>query len=103
MGEEAGFDGDDAAESPLGPGQLAKAGILKGAGGMEDVAKAVEQGVEFGGNLLGEDGVAAIGVDLFVGWRKCPFDSRGTCAGWAGARGIRYVVVGVEDRLRVGR
>ena len=75
IGEEAGFDAVNAAESPLGPGQLARAGLL-----------AVVDGV-----LLGEDGVAgaeavgagaaAIGVDLFSGWRKSPFDSRKTRAG----------------------
>jgi hypothetical protein len=58
IGKEAGFDAHDAAETPFGPGQLAEAGLLGFVGGLVDGAEAVEEGLEFGGVLHGEEGVA---------------------------------------------
>ena len=55
---DAGLDAKGAAETPFGAGQLADAGILEGVGRLEDVAETVEEGLEVGGVLLGEDGVA---------------------------------------------
>jgi hypothetical protein len=56
--EDAGLEAEDAAETPFGAGQLADVRILEGVGGLEHVEEAVEQGLEVGGVLLGEDGVA---------------------------------------------
>ena len=56
--EDAGLEAEDAAETPFGAGQLADVRILEGVGGLEDVEETVEQGLEVGGVLLGEDGVA---------------------------------------------
>jgi hypothetical protein len=58
IGVKAALDADHAAETPLGPGQLAEAELLVGVGGLEGGAEAVEEGLEFGGVLDGEDGVA---------------------------------------------
>jgi hypothetical protein len=74
--EDAGLDAEGAAETPFGAGQLADVRIFEGVSGREHVAETVEQGLEVGGVLLGEDGVAGaeavgagVGGDLgFARW-----------------------------------
>jgi len=56
--EDAGLQADDTAEAPFGGGQLADVRLLAGVGGLEFREETREQGVEFGGVFLGEDGVA---------------------------------------------
>ena len=56
--EDAGLEAEGAAETPLGAGQLADVGVFEGVGGLEEVEETVEQGLEVGEVLLGEDGVA---------------------------------------------
>jgi len=56
--EDAGLEAEGAAETPCGAGQLAEAGVFEGVGGLEEVEETVEQGLEVGEVLLGEDGVA---------------------------------------------
>jgi hypothetical protein len=58
IGVEAALDAGHAAEAPVGPGHLAEAELLSFVGGLEGGAEAVEEGLEFGGVLDGEDGVA---------------------------------------------
>jgi hypothetical protein len=58
IGVKAGFDANHAAETPVGPGHLAEAELLGIVGGLVGGAEAVEEGLEFGGVLDREDGVA---------------------------------------------
>jgi len=53
--EEAGLEANDAAEAPVGGGQLKDKGFLEGSGGPEFGAEAGEQLQEAGAVLLGED------------------------------------------------
>jgi hypothetical protein len=69
VSEDAGLDAGNAAEAPIGASELAEAGLLEGVGGLEDVAEAVEEGLEFGGVLQGEDGVAGAEAVGF-GWHR---------------------------------
>jgi hypothetical protein len=62
IGVKAGLDADHAAETPIGPGHLAEAELLGLVGGLEGGAEAVEEGLEFGGVLDREDGVAGAEV-----------------------------------------
>jgi hypothetical protein len=56
--EDTGLEADDAAEAPLGGGQLADVRLVEGGCGLELLDETGEEGVEFGRVLLGEDGVA---------------------------------------------
>ncbi len=97
MGREAGFDAGHAAERPVGPGHLAEADILELVGGLVGGAEAVEEGLEFGGVLDGEDGVAggdAAGAAVIGDFG---FAFGGTGAG--GAEGV--AAIGVD--LQLGR
>jgi hypothetical protein len=58
IGVQAGFDAGHTAETPVGRGHLAEAELLDLVGGLVGGAEAVEEGLEFGGVLDGEDGVA---------------------------------------------
>ncbi len=97
IGHEAGLDAGHAAETPVGPGHLAEADILVGVGGLEGGAEAVGEGLELGGVLDREDGIAggeAAGAAV-VG------DFGFACGGtWAGGElGVAAIGVG----LRLGR
>jgi CBS domain-containing protein len=69
VNEDAGLDAGNGAEAPIEASELAEAGLLEGVGGLEDVAEAVEEGLEFGGGLHGEDGVAGAEAVGF-GWHR---------------------------------
>jgi hypothetical protein len=56
--EDPSLQADDAAETPFGGGQLPNLRFLTGFGGLEFGEQTREQGVEFVGVFLGEDGVA---------------------------------------------
>ena len=58
IGHEAALDADHAAETPLGPGHLAEAALLGLVGGAVSGAEAGQEGLELGGVLDGEEGVA---------------------------------------------
>ncbi len=97
IGEETGLDADHPAETPLGPGELAEAGLLGFVGGLVNGAEAVEEGLELGGGLRGKAGVAggeAAGAAV-VGDFGSAFG--GTGAG--GALGV--AAIGVD--LKLGR
>jgi len=67
VGHEAALDANHAAEAPLGPGHLAEAALLGFVGGAVDGAEAAEEGLELGGVLDGEDGIAG-GEAVGPGW-----------------------------------
>jgi len=56
--KNASLQADNAAETPFGGGQLADVRLLTGVGGLEFGEQTREQGLEFVGVFLGEDGVA---------------------------------------------
>jgi hypothetical protein len=102
IGVQAGFDAGHAAETPVGRGHLAEAELLDLVGGLEDVAEAVEEGLEFGGVLQGKDGVAGAEA-VGLGWHRETSSERAElrCAPIKGRRGfVGGWIVELGKRLR---
>jgi hypothetical protein len=97
VGVQAALDADHAAETPVGAGHLAEAELLGLVGGLEGGAEAVEEGLEFGGVLDGEDGVAGGEVVGTAVMGDFGFAFGGA---WAGGE-LGVAAIGVD--LRLGR
>jgi hypothetical protein len=97
VGVQAALDADHAAETPVGPGHLAEAELLGLVDGLEGGAEAVEEGLEFGGVLVGEEGVAGGEV---VGAAVAGDFGFALGGAWAGGE-LGVTAVGVD--LQLGR
>jgi len=101
IGVHAGFDAGHAAETPVGPGHLAEAELLGLVDGLVGGAEAVEEGLEFGGVLVGEEGVAEERSWGGRCWRLwlCP---RGSVGRWRAGVTAVGVDLQLEDMGHLG-